>query len=126
MTTHETFEPRQANRKPLAAFMQSAFGVTASAAIDVPSKRLLRSSSFSALHIFVVFVGLLMVAAIPLITQPLPPLEDYVNHLARMQVIATIGLDRNLARFYEIQWQILPNLMMDLVVPPLAKLEFKA
>ena len=49
-------------------------------------------------------------------------MSDYVNHLARMQVIATIKSDPDLARFYEIDWQVIPNLMMDLVVPPLVRL----
>jgi hypothetical protein len=99
----------------------SALGSSALVADILPSG-LRWSVNFSARQIFVVCAALLMVAAIPVITQPLPPLEDYVNHLARMQVIATIGVDHNLARFYEIHWQLLPNLMMDLVVPPLAKI----
>jgi len=66
--------------------------------------------------------AVLMLAAIPILTQPLPPIEDYVNHLARMHVIASVGSDPDLARFYEINWQIVPNLMMDLIVPTLAQL----
>src|SRR5262245_15603866 len=58
----------------------------------------------------------------PIWTSPLPPLSDYVNHLARMHVIATIDKDPDLARFYEVDWQIIPNLMMDLTVPWLARL----
>ena len=50
-----------------------------------------------------------------------PPLADYINHLARMHVIATIDADPDLARFYEIDWQVIPNLMMDLVVPVLER-----
>src|SRR5258708_38934053 len=38
-----------------------------------------------------------------------------------MQVIATINTDPDLARFYEIDWQVIPNLMMDVVVPPLLR-----
>jgi hypothetical protein len=37
--------------------------------------------------------------------------------LSRMYVINAIGSDPDLARFYEIDWQIIPNLMMDLIVP---------
>jgi len=87
-----------------------------------PPRQLRRSASFSGLQIAVICMALLMVASIPVLTQPLPPLEDYVNHLARMHVIASIDSDPALARFYDIQWQIVPNLMMDLVVPPLAHL----
>ena len=68
------------------------------------------------------FVLLLAITSIPVVLHPWPPMSDYVNHLARMQVIATIKSDPDLARFYEIDWQIIPNLMMDLVVPPLVRL----
>lgn len=64
---------------------------------------------------------MLLVASIPIWTNPLPPLSDYINHLARMKVISAIGSDPNLARFYEIDWQPIPNLMMDLIVPILAR-----
>ncbi len=84
-----------------------------------PSRR--RSASFSGLQIAVLGVAVLMLTAIPILTQPLPPIEDYVNHLARMHVIASVGSDPDLARFYEINWQIVPNLMMDLIVPTLAQ-----
>lgn len=66
--------------------------------------------------------GLLTVAALaPLFTVAIPPLADFTNHLARMHVIATDGADRALARFYAIHWQVLPNLVMDVIVPPLAR-----
>jgi hypothetical protein len=77
------------------------------------------SAEFSGVQIAVLFAALALVASIPVITHPLPPLSDYVNHLARMHVIASIGQDPDLTRFYEIDWQIIPNLMMDLVVPRL-------
>lgn len=84
-----------------------------------PSRR--RAASFSGLQIAVLGAAVLMLTAIPILTQPLPPIEDYVNHLARMHVIASVGSDPDLARFYEINWQIVPNLMMDLIVPTLAR-----
>src|SRR5262245_52698320 len=78
--------------------------------------------AFSGSQIAVLTALMVLVASIPIWTNPLPPLSDYVNHLARMQVIAKIAQDSNLARFYEIDWQPVPNLMMDLIVPPLARL----
>jgi hypothetical protein len=80
-----------------------------------------RLTDFSGLQIAVMFVLLGLMASIPVLTHPLPPIEDYINHLARMHVIATIDHDPNLARFYEIDWQIVPNLMVDLVMPPLVR-----
>lgn len=91
-----------------------AFPVSAAA----PRKRVV---AFSGGQIAVVTILMLVVASIPIWTNPVPPLSDYVNHLARMQVIAAIGKDANLARFYEINWQAIPNLMMDLLVPIIAR-----
>jgi len=86
-----------------------------------PAGRSRGSADFSAAQILVLFGVLSLITAIPVITNPLPPLEDYANHLARMSVIANLGHDPNLARFYEIQWEIVPNLMMDLTVPFLVR-----
>jgi hypothetical protein len=80
-----------------------------------------RGQYFSAFQVAVLFVLIVLIAAIPIITNPVPPLEDYINHLARMHVIAKVGQDANLARFYEIDWEIVPNLIIDLVVPVLAR-----
>src|SRR5258708_18493200 len=49
--------------------------------------------------------------AAPVITHPLPPLSDYINHLATAHVVDAIGNDRDLDRFYRIEWQPIPNLM---------------
>jgi hypothetical protein len=68
--------------------------------------------------LFILFAG---VVAIPILLHPLPPLSDYVNHLSRMHVIAAIGGDSELARFYQVDWQVIPNLMMDMVVPLLVR-----
>jgi hypothetical protein len=104
-------------RKGAAALIASALTATD----FLPPRPLRRSANFTGLQIGVLCLALLMVASIPVLTQPLPPLEDYINHLARMHVIASIGSDPALAHFYEIQWQIVPNLMMDVIVPPLAR-----
>jgi len=56
---------------------------------------------------------------VPVFTHPLPPLTDYINTLAGAHVISAIGSDADLPRFYTIEWRIIPNLMMDLVVPVL-------
>ena len=67
------------------------------------------------------FAAFTLLISIPIWTHPLPPLSDYVNHLARMHVIATLSKNPQLARFYEIDWQVIPNLTMDLIVPLLAR-----
>ena len=80
-----------------------------------------RSGDFSFGKVAALFVLLLAITSIPIVLHPWPPMSDYINHLARMHVIATIKSDPDLARFYEIDWQVIPNLMMDLVVPPLVR-----
>lgn len=77
---------------------------------------------FSRAQIFALFLAFCAVISIPVLTHKLPPLSDYVNHLARMYVIDAEGKDAYLDRFYEIHWQIIPNLMMDMVVPTLARI----
>src|SRR5258708_8875889 len=76
---------------------------------------------FSARQIAALLVSLAGVASVQILLYPGPPLSDYINHLARMHVIATIRSDPNLALFYEVEWQVIPNLMMDLIVPILQR-----
>src|SRR5436853_3069803 len=76
---------------------------------------------FRAGQIAILFIALAAIASIPILLYPWPPLSDYINHLARMHVIATVGSDRDLALFYQIEWQVIPNLMMDLIVPILQR-----
>lgn len=80
-----------------------------------------RASDFSNAQIAVLSLVLTLLASIPVWTHPLPPLSDYINHLARMHVIASMGSDQNLSRYYQVDWQIIPNLMMDLIVPTLGR-----
>ncbi len=80
-----------------------------------------RSASVSGLQIAVLFGAFTLLISIPIWTHPVPPLSDYVNHLARMQVIATLAKNPQLAQFYDINWQVIPNLTMDLIVPPIAR-----
>src|SRR6478752_4870019 len=80
-----------------------------------------RSGSVSGPQIAVLFGAFTLLISIPIWTHPVPPLSDYVNHLARMQVIATLAKNPKLAEFYEINWQVIPNLTMDLIVPTLAR-----
>src|SRR4029077_18142155 len=57
--------------------------------------------------------------SIPVVTHPLPPLSDYINHLATAHAVDAIAHEPDHDRFYRIQWQPIPNFMMDLVVPVL-------
>ncbi|MEM6761767.1 MAG: hypothetical protein AAF615_02720 [Pseudomonadota bacterium] len=67
------------------------------------------------------FTGLLVVALLPLaIAEPIP-MVDLPNHLARAHIIANIDASPVLSQFYAIDWQFLPNLGIDLILPPLLK-----
>jgi hypothetical protein len=68
--------------------------------------------------LFVLFAA---IVSIPVLLYPLPPISDYINHLSRMHVIASLGSDPALARFYQVDWQVIPNLMMDMIVPNLVR-----
>lgn len=72
-------------------------------------------------RIALLFLLLLVMVSIPIVTHPVPPLSDYVNHLSRMHIIAHLKTNPDLARFYHVEWAIIPNLMMDLVVPALER-----
>jgi hypothetical protein len=78
-------------------------------------------AGFSPPQVAALFAAFTLLISIPVWTHPLPPLSDYINHLARMHVLATLSTDPQLAKFYEIDWQVIPNLTMDLIVPLLAR-----
>jgi hypothetical protein len=77
---------------------------------------------FSNGEIAAFFLLFAFIAAIPVLLHPVPPLSDYINHLSRMHVIASIGNDPDLARFYRVDWQVIPNLMMDMILPVLVRI----
>ena len=81
------------------------------------SRHARQAAEFSKGRIALLFAVLLAIASVPILLNPLPPISDYINHLARMYIIATGNSDPYLHRYYEINWQIIPNLMMDMVVP---------
>src|SRR5580704_8537940 len=109
---------------------QSSVSVTVSPVTALPPQAVSRPAAaqdrrpgdFSPAAVAALFVLLLAITSIPIVLHPWPPMSDYINHLARMQVIANVNADPDLARFYEIDWQVIPNLMMDLIVPPLLRL----
>jgi hypothetical protein len=93
---------------------------------DEPAVSSVRSSlfgeaGFSMPQIIALFAAFILLISIPIWTYPLPPLSDYINHLARMHVMATLSKNPMLANFYEVDWQLVPNLTMDLIVPQLAR-----
>src|SRR6267154_5881938 len=69
----------------------------------------------------VILIGLLFAASVvPVLSVETPAMIDYVNHLARMHLLvdAAAGLPNPA---YEIDWQLYPNLAVDLIVPVVAR-----
>jgi hypothetical protein len=77
------------------------------------------AGDFSGFDVAALFIAVMVAVAVPVVTHPLPPLSDYLNHLATAHVVDAIAGDPDLDRFYRIEWQPIPNLMMDLLVPVL-------
>lgn len=59
---------------------------------------------------------------LPLFFATIPPLMDYPNHLARIYVLAFAAHDPVLSRIYAAQWSIIPDLGIDIVMPPMLKI----
>ncbi|GIL41201.1 hypothetical protein [Roseiterribacter gracilis] len=68
-----------------------------------------------------VILAATLLALVPLFVVESLPLHDYPSHLARMYVLLQAGHDEVLNRYYEIHWALMPNLAMDILVPPLAR-----
>ncbi len=86
-----------------------------------PAPPRFRTSGISGAQIGILFAALTLLISIPIWTHPLPPLSDYVNHLARMQIIVQLQANPLASNFYELNWQVIPNLTMDFIVPALAR-----
>ncbi len=65
------------------------------------------------------FAAVCLALLFPLLLVDVPPLLDYPNHLARMVILAANGADPVLARFYAPRWDIIPDLAIDVIGPPL-------
>ncbi len=63
-----------------------------------------------------------LVSLLPLAPFSTPPLADYPNHLARQHIHANLSQSPSLQRYYQTNWAWQPNLAMDIIVPPLARL----
>jgi hypothetical protein len=62
---------------------------------------------------------LLTAMIIPVLIVDVPPLTDYPSHLARAYVLAFHADDPILQQMYRVHWDIIPNLAIDLILPPL-------
>jgi hypothetical protein len=72
-------------------------------------------------QILVALAALSLAAVAPLFLTPYPSLDDYFHHLARAHILSEDAAGV-LGWYYTIEWNILPNLAMDVIVPPLASI----
>lgn len=70
---------------------------------------------------FLVKALIIAVCLAPLLICELPPLGDYPNHLARAFVLSVLPGDPVISRMYAAHWSIIPNLGLDLVMPPMMR-----
>jgi hypothetical protein len=64
-----------------------------------------------------IFAGLFFISLVPFALCSPMPLSDYPNHVARMHIIAHLGQSAELAKYYSVKWEFIPNLAMDIMVP---------
>ena len=88
--------------------------------LAAPDARSAAASASSLWWLALLATALAIVA--PLLVTELPPLLDYPNHLARMEVLAHGAGDPILSRMYATQWRILPNIAMDAIMPAMLDL----
>ncbi len=69
----------------------------------------------------VAVLALALALLLPLFVTEVPPTGDYLNHLARAFVLSALPGDTVLGRTYAARWSVIPNLGLDLVMPPLMR-----
>jgi hypothetical protein len=68
-----------------------------------------------------VYAVLVAIALYPIFSVAVPPLVDYPNHLARMYILAHWKSIPELQQNYIADWNLHPNMAMELIVPFLAR-----
>jgi hypothetical protein len=68
----------------------------------------------------VVFTVLSSAALAPTALVTIPAMEDYLDHLGRMYILAAAGSE-NANPFYKVSWALYPYLAMDVIVPLLGR-----
>ena len=65
--------------------------------------------------------AMILIAFIPLLYPPVPPLVDLLGHMGRYRVQLDLAHSPDLQRYYEFDWHLIGNLGVDLLVIPLSK-----
>lgn len=66
--------------------------------------------------------AMILIAFVPLLYPPVPPLVDLLGHMARYRVELDIDRSPDLQRFFGFQWKMIGNLGVDLLIVPLSKI----
>jgi len=66
--------------------------------------------------------AMILIAFVPLLYPPVPPLVDLLGHMGRYRVELDLANSPDLQRYFSFQWQLIGNLGVDLLVVPLSKL----
>ena len=66
--------------------------------------------------------AMILLAFVPLLYPPVPPLVDLLGHMGRYRVELDLANSPDLQRYYGFQWHLIGNLGVDLLIIPLAKL----
>ena len=72
--------------------------------------------------IAVLYFGLAAIVLYPVFATQLPGLVDFPNHIARLHILGNLDADPVLATNYQENWGVMPNLAMDALLYPFAKL----
>jgi hypothetical protein len=91
--------------KPASSEAESANSPTTSGFLD-------RASTW-----WIGLVLMLTTLLVPVLLTPVPPLTDYPNHLARCYLLAFGKSDPILREMFTVNWRIIPNIAIDLVLP---------
>lgn len=65
--------------------------------------------------------AMILLAAVPLLYPPIPPLVDLLGHMGRYRVELDLAQSPDLQRYWEFKWALIGNLGVDLLIIPFAK-----
>jgi hypothetical protein len=66
-------------------------------------------------------VLMLLLLLLPISLVEIPPLLDYLNHLARMNVLVYGQTDPVLSRMYAAHWSVIPDIAIDVILPQMMR-----
>jgi hypothetical protein len=66
--------------------------------------------------------AMILVAFLPLLYPPVPPLVDLLGHMGRYRVQLDLASSPDLQRYFDFDWHLIGNLGVDILMVPLAKL----